>query len=253
MAHYVQKAANVLSRSIAAGSVLAMLSAGTAAAGGFEYGYGRKTQQYTVLKMDNDYGNKCYDRCELGLRDRCRPVKPVVKADTCDFNDECRRPLVRAPNLHKTANINNSAHTDVDSVINAASVNTTNVSQHGGGNMGYGNWCGLWNCGAQGGSQDATVHNDANTTVDSVINAGAANTVDVDQGGGYGFLFQNADINADADTNVHSEINAVSSNETTVDQSGGGYQNADVHNGANTDVHSEINAGSANTVDVDQN
>jgi hypothetical protein len=60
----------------------------------------------------------------------------------------------------------------------------------------------------------ATVNADADTTVNSTINAGSSNNVDIDQDGGVA----NADVDASADTDVNSEINALSENNVSVSQ-----------------------------------
>jgi hypothetical protein len=103
------------------------------------------------------------------------------------------------------------------------------------------------------GQQSATVTPTATTNVDSTINAGSNNSIDVVQFNAPGST-QQAAINANSNTSVASTINAASNNDVNVAQqnSGPGSASAVVEPTATTNVDSTINATSGNNVGVYQ-
>ncbi|MFA6039074.1 MAG: hypothetical protein WC698_02320 [Candidatus Peribacteraceae bacterium] len=149
--------------------------------------------------------------------------------------------------------VNAPVITVVLSENNAGASNETAIVQEGGAGLGgNGGGCGI------GGSQSAGVCNEADSNVDSTINAGSQNNIEVNQVGGdvnHGAAAQYIEVNAPATTVVLSENNSGASNSTAIEQDGsgfGGLQDASVGNSADSDIDSTINAGSQNNIEVNQ-
>ncbi|MEK7218242.1 MAG: hypothetical protein AAB728_02130 [Patescibacteria group bacterium] len=192
----------------------------------------------------------------------------------------------------QNADVWNAANASIDSLINAGSQNNIGVNQVGGdvdhgsqaqyaevnapavtvvnseNNAVAANETGIFQYALLGGSQGASVGNNADAGVDSTINAGSQNNIGVNQVGGdvnHGAAAQYAAVNAPAATVVNSENNAAASNATGISQEGGaglggivggcgigGFQSAGVCNNADAGVDSTINAGSQNNIGVNQ-
>lgn len=172
-----------VARLAAAGAFFSLLSVGAASANEWKSNvhgyndYGNCCQQDYDWDFDWNHSDCCYDDCY----DRCDRVR--------HYNDDCYRPAVHGfyDKPHKVM---------LPRVPHVRGFHDSGFRPH---------------------VSSADVNANANTTVNSEINAFSANDVDIDQDGGW-WGGQTADVDANANTDVNSVINALSSNDVDIDQ-----------------------------------
>lgn len=138
-------------------------------------------------------------------------------------------PALAAPPMWRT-----EAMTGVNSQINAASQNNTEIWQQWQGGQPSNGW------------MNTNFHPTANTSVNNGVNAAAQNNTQMQFSNPWGWNSGSYDFTAN--TGVNNAVNAASQNNVSFWQEGNGAMNASFQPAANTSVNNNINAASQNNV-----